>query len=132
MGMHTVNEIEICGDPARIGPRIFQLAADIQDWPVILPHYRYMRIIEQSETHKIADFGASRDGFPVQWRARQELFPEENRIIFDHIRGVTKGMWVEWRLTKRADGVHVTKPWEASKGLVVYHVGEGGPLNHSI
>lgn len=106
--MHTINEIEIRGDAEQICPVIFQLAANIEDWPRILPHYRYMRILEQSEKHKVADFGALRDRIPVKWRARQELFPEENRITFDHIGGVTKGMWVEWRLEKRAEGVHVT------------------------
>ena len=106
--MHTVNEIEIIGEAAQICPRIFQLAADIQDWPMILPHYRYLRILEQSETHKVADFGASRDGFPVKWRAKQELFPEADRITFSHVGGITKGMWVEWRLEKRDNRVHVT------------------------
>lgn len=106
--METVNEIEIEGDPAQITPRIFQLAADIQDWPQILPHYRYMHIRERSERHKQADYGASRDGFPVKWSARQELFPETNRITFSHTAGVTKGMWVEWRLEARPRSVHVT------------------------
>lgn len=106
--MRTSNEIEIVGDVARISPHIYQLAADIQDWPTLLPHYRYMRILEQSETHKVADFGASRDGFPVAWRARQVLFPEERRITFLHVGGITKGMWVEWRLEQCANSVRVT------------------------
>ncbi len=106
--MHTVNEIQIFGNADVICPRIFQLAADIQNWPKILPHYRYLRVNEQSASFKIADFGASRDGIPIKWSARQELFPEENRITFYHIRGVTKGMWVEWRLEKSHDGVHIT------------------------
>ncbi len=106
--MDTVNVIEIKGDPAQITPRIFQLAADIQDWPALLPHYRYMHIRERSERHKQADYGASRDGIPVKWSARQELFPETNRITFVHTAGLTKGMWVEWRLDKRPDGVRVS------------------------
>jgi ribosome-associated toxin RatA of RatAB toxin-antitoxin module len=106
--MRTTNEIEIVGDSSRIAPHIYQLAADIQDWPTLLPHYRYMRILEQSETHKVADFGASRDGFPVKWRARQDLFPDEQRITFAHIGGITKGMWVEWRLENCVNGVQVT------------------------
>jgi ribosome-associated toxin RatA of RatAB toxin-antitoxin module len=106
--MKTVNEIEIMGDPALITPRIFQLAANIQDWPTLLPHYRYMRIREQSERHKQADYGASRDGFPVKWSARQELFPETNRITFAHTAGITKGMRVEWKLEPRPHSVHVT------------------------
>ena len=117
--MHTTNEIEIRG----AAERIFQLAADIQDWPDILPHYRYMRILERSERHKVADFGASRDGFPVKWRARQELFPETARITFRHIGGITKGMWVEWRLETRGDYVRVTIDHE-----IAYPVPILGPL----
>ncbi|HLV79002.1 MAG TPA: SRPBCC family protein [Chthonomonadaceae bacterium] len=105
--MRTANTIDICGDAERICGRIFSLAADIQDWPALLPHYRYVRILERSETHKVADFGASRDGFPVKWRARQELFLEENRITFTHLRGISTGMKVEWRLEPRGDHVHV-------------------------
>jgi ribosome-associated toxin RatA of RatAB toxin-antitoxin module len=106
--MFTSNTVEISGSADLIYDRIYQLAADIQDWPTLLPHYRYMRVLERSDTHKIADFGASRDGFPCRWRARQELFPNEGRITYQHIGGITKGMWVEWRLEKRDDRVRVT------------------------
>ncbi len=121
--MKTSNEIEIAGNVEQIILRIFQLAAEIQEWPQILPHYRYMRIIEQSETHKVADFGATRDGFPVKWTARQELFPEENRITFLHIAGITKGMWVEWLLKKQGKGVLVTIHHELSYPIPIL-----GPL----
>ncbi len=106
--MHTTNVIVIRGEAERIYGRIYQLAADIQDWPTLLPHYRYLRVLEQSPMYKIADFGASRDGFPVKWRARQELFPDEGRITYQHTRGITRGMWVEWRLEKQDDQVQVT------------------------
>lgn len=105
--MRTANSVDICGDAERICGRIFALAADIQDWPVLLPHYRYVRLLERSDTHKVADFGASRDGFPVKWRARQDLFPDENRITFVHLRGISVGMEVEWRLEKCGDHVNV-------------------------
>ena len=106
--MHTSNEIDIWGEPERVRQRVFQLAADIQDWPAILPHYRYMRVLECTDRNKVADFGATRDGFPVKWRARQELFPDEWRITFHHIGGITKGMWVEWKLQMREGCVHVS------------------------
>ena len=47
-------------------------------------------------------------GFPVTWRARQELRPDERRILFQHIGGITKGMEVEWRLEPLPGGVRVT------------------------
>jgi len=106
--MFTSNTVIIEGDAEHIHDHIYQLAANIQDWPALLPHYQFMHIIEQSETHKVADFGASRDGFPCRWRARQELFPAEGRITYKHIAGITKGMAVEWRLIKQGDSVAVT------------------------
>jgi ribosome-associated toxin RatA of RatAB toxin-antitoxin module len=102
--MQTENTILIRGDRQRI----FQLAADIQDWTRILPHYRYVVVEEQSERWKIARMGARRDWFPVKWRARQELLPDEYRILFQHIGGITKGMYVEWRLIEEGDSVRVT------------------------
>jgi ribosome-associated toxin RatA of RatAB toxin-antitoxin module len=102
--MQTENRIDIHGS----AERIFELAANIQDWPAILPHYRYVRILEQNGNVKTAEMGASRDGFPVKWRCRQELIPEERRILFRHIGGITKGMEVEWRLVPEGEVVHVT------------------------
>jgi hypothetical protein len=49
-----------------------------------------------------------RDGFPVKWTSVQELYPQEGRITFYHIKGVTRGMAVEWRLVPRGDEVYVT------------------------
>ena len=102
--MECSNVIEIAGPI----DRVFELGANIQDWPQILPHYRYVRIDESSLHHKVATMAASRDGFPVKWRARQELRPEERRILFKHIGGVTRGMEVEWKLEPIANGVRVT------------------------
>lgn len=122
-GMRTSNTVEIYGEAERIFPRIYALAADIGDWARLLPHYRYMRVLEQAADYKVADFGASRDGFPVRWRARQELFPDEGRITYKHIGGITKGMWVEWRLQKRGDHVHVVIDHELTYPIPVL-----GPL----
>jgi uncharacterized membrane protein len=106
--MQTSNDIEIAGP----WERVFQLAAELAEWPVLLPHYRSMHILDCSARHKIADFRAVRPfwfglRFPVRWRARQDLFPEERRITFTHIGGITKGMRVQWRLTSTERGVHV-------------------------
>jgi ribosome-associated toxin RatA of RatAB toxin-antitoxin module len=117
--MRTASSVDICGDAERICGRIFRLAANIQDWPALLPHYRYVRLLECSDRHKVADFGASRDGFPVKWRARQELFPEANRITFKHLRGISAGMEVEWRLEKCDDHVHVTIEHELAYPTIV-------------
>jgi aromatase len=129
--MFTSNTVEIRGEAARILNQIYQLAADIQDWPTLLPHYEYIRVLEKSDTHKVADFGAVREfgigdlfiHFPCRWRARQELFPDDMRITFKHLKGITRGMWVEWRLEDCGDHVRVTIDHELTYPIPVL-----GPL----
>ena len=41
--MHTENTIEIHGDVKRI----FQVAAQVDKWPEILPHYRWVRVLQR-------------------------------------------------------------------------------------
>ena len=117
--MFTTNRIELVGDPDRICDLIYSMAAKIEEWPRILPHYRYLRIVERAGNSTVADFGATRDGIPVRWRAVQELFPEERRITFRHIRGVTRGMWVEWRIEPTEGGALVTIDHELTYSLPV-------------
>src|SRR2546423_1879884 len=52
--MRTSNTIFINGNPARI----YELAANIQDWPRLLPHYRYVRVEEESVAYRIPWMGA--------------------------------------------------------------------------
>ena len=110
--MQTYNTVFVRGEAAEV----FRLAAELEQWPRILPHYWRMNVTEKSATHKVAEFGAWRVfdfklfrwRFPCKWTARQELFAEENRITFKHIRGITQGMWVEWRIEPQDEGVKVT------------------------
>lgn len=90
--MHTENEIFIRADMAEI----YQLAAPVERWPEILPHYRWVRVLADNGDRRLVEMAARRDRIPVRWRAEQWLFPEEPRITFRHVGGVTKGMEVKW------------------------------------
>lgn len=101
--MHTENTVYMRGPKARI----FQLAADIQDWPDLLPHYREVVVFERTDDgrRKFVEMAAVRDGFPlpglrfpVRWRSVQVCEPETGRIFFKHTVGVALGMWVVWTL----------------------------------
>ncbi|MDQ2808853.1 MAG: SRPBCC family protein [Chloroflexota bacterium] len=99
---------------------VFRLGADIDRWPLFLPHYRYVRLLWASadRRRKVAAMGARRDGLPVAWTTTQELFPAESpmRIRFRHVRGVTRGMDVAWLLTPSPQGVHVEIRHEFAPG----------------
>lgn len=104
--MHTENRIVIHGDKARI----FAIAADIASWPRVLPHYRWVRVRSDDGRVKQAEMAARRGRFPVKWQTAQVVLPDENRILFFHTGGVTRGMYVEWNLRDNdaGDGVCVS------------------------
>ncbi len=101
--MHTENTIYMRGPKSRI----FQLAADIQNWPALLPHYTEVLVFDQSNdgTRKVVEMAATRNNFPVKgsqfpvrWQSVQICEPETGKIYFKHIGGVALGMWVVWTL----------------------------------
>jgi ribosome-associated toxin RatA of RatAB toxin-antitoxin module len=87
--------------------RIFELACAVERWPELLAHYRWVREISRRGECRVVEMAAHRDGIPVRWWAEQVCEPAVPRILFRHVRGVTRGMEVEWSFAERADGVLV-------------------------
>jgi ribosome-associated toxin RatA of RatAB toxin-antitoxin module len=75
---------------------IYTVAADTARWPLILPHYRYVRVLERDGTRQIVEMAAWRHCFPLHWVAEQVNDPVRPHIGFRHIAGPTRGMEVEW------------------------------------
>ena len=88
--------------------RIYTLAAEVERWPEILPHYRWVTVLEREGNRTLVEMAARRDWIPVSWRAEQTLFPDRPLIRFRHVRGVTTGMEVEWRFEPMGGGTLVT------------------------
>jgi ribosome-associated toxin RatA of RatAB toxin-antitoxin module len=116
--MHTENLTFIHGSI----DTVFELAANVQNWPSLLPHYRFVDVLEQSVdgTRKVVRMSAVRDDFPtpgarfpVTWRSVQVCDPGERRIYFKHIGGVATGMWVVWELTP--------DPWDRGVRVTIRH-----------
>ncbi|MBI3327671.1 MAG: SRPBCC family protein [Nitrospinae bacterium] len=101
-GMHTENRITIHGDLRKI----FQLAAQVEKWPQILPHYRGIKVLQRRKRRTVVEMAAQRTRFPVRWTAVQEVFPYE-RITYKHIKGITAGMDVTWTFTPTEGGVEI-------------------------
>jgi ribosome-associated toxin RatA of RatAB toxin-antitoxin module len=110
---------------------IYRLAAAVEEWPRILPHYRWVRVLDvMSERTRAVEMAARRDvlgavGFPLRWTAVQSVDPDEPRIAFEHVAGVTRGMHVTWTFeTLPGDGVrvrirHVFQPHWPVPGIAV-------------
>jgi uncharacterized membrane protein len=88
--------------------RIFALAADVERWPEILPHYRYVRRLPDDDGTRHFAMGARRGIIPVAWAAIQRPLRDERRIEFHHTGGVTRGMEVAWRFEPSDGGWRVS------------------------
>jgi ribosome-associated toxin RatA of RatAB toxin-antitoxin module len=99
--------------------RIFALAADVERWPQMLPHYRYVRRLQAADGERRFAMGARRGPIPVRWQATQRPMPERGVIEFTHTGGVTRGMQVAWRLVPAEGGTDVS---------IEHELRLGGPL----
>ena len=95
--------------------RVFVLAAEVERWPELLPHYRYVRRVPDGSARHF-EMGARRGPIPVRWRAIQRPLPEQRRIEFVHTGGVTRGMQVAWRFEERDGALDVSIEHELELG----------------
>lgn len=86
---------------------IFETAANLELWPKILPHYRYIRFLERSPNRNVVVMAATRSGIPISWMSEQIIDRDKCEIHFHHLKAWTKGMHVVWTFTKAPDGVLV-------------------------
>lgn len=120
--MQTETTITMRGPLARI----VELAADVERWPEMLPHYRWVTLLEGGGDRKVVEMAARRGRFPLRWRAVQEIDLSGTTpvIAFHHIWGPTRGMDVAWTFKETPDGVHVAithlfrPPWPVIGNVV--------------
>jgi ribosome-associated toxin RatA of RatAB toxin-antitoxin module len=98
---HTENSIVIAAPAATI----YHFAAATERWPMYLPHYRYVHVLEQRGKTRVVEMSASRSGIPIRWVAEQTNDPQTPAIAFRHVRGWTRGMEVEWRFEALPEGL---------------------------
>jgi hypothetical protein len=103
--------------PARV---CFRVAADVERWPGILRHYRWVRFREQAGFGTgIVEMAAWRRfplglHYPTWWLSEMRVDEHEPAVYYQHVRGITRGMSVKWSFLPRTDGstlVHITHDW---------------------
>ena len=102
--MHKVNSIIMHAPKLAI----FEIAADLELWPQILPHYRYIRFLERSPNRNLVVMAARRSGIPISWTSEQIIDRNRIEIHFHHLKAFTRGMRVVWTFDEQLDGVLVT------------------------
>ena len=91
---------------------VFQAAADVEQWPAFLGHYRWVRILQGGDQSKIVEMAAWRPfglfKYPTWWVSEMRVDLKASAVHFRHIRGITSGMDVVWKLEPVASGTEVT------------------------
>jgi len=112
--MRTVDRIRVHAPFARV----FAAASSVSRWPAILPHYRWVRLLDDGLVEMAAwrPFGG-RGGFikyPTWWVSEMTVDRPAGEIRYRHVQGVTRGMEVVWRLVEAGDGevdVEIVHTW---------------------
>lgn len=102
--MHTVHRTRIAAPL----DTVYALARNVEAWPALVRDYRWCRVLERTPDRLVFTMRGWVRGWPARWTAVQEPHPDERRITFRHIKGLTTGMAVEWHFTEAGDGVEVT------------------------
>ncbi|HEX6926557.1 MAG TPA: SRPBCC family protein [Longimicrobiaceae bacterium] len=113
--MHTIDEIDVQGTVEAC----FRAGADVERWPEILPHYRWVRFHEKRgfgtgrvEMAARRDFGPLR--YPVWWVSEMNVDEARPAVRYRHVAGVTTGMDVEWTFHALAGGrtrIRIVHDW---------------------
>ncbi len=98
----------------------FRVAADVERWPDILPHYRWVRFQEaRGFGLGIVEMAAWRDFFgpvryPTWWVSEMKADPDTPVVHYHHVDGVTRGMDVRWEFVPAPTGtlVRVIHEWK--------------------
>jgi len=101
--MHAVNKIIMKAELETI----FKTAADLSQWPKILPHYRWVRYLEKSPRKNRVVMAAKRKWMPIKWTSMQEVDVVRKEVRFLHLKAFTKGMRVVWTFEAVENGVLV-------------------------
>ena len=105
--MLTLDRIAITAAP----DRVFAVARDVEGWPAILAHYRSVRVLESRPGGALVEMAAWRPfgpfRWPTWWVSEMTVDPGAREIRYRHVRGITTGMDVVWRLSPVPGGVTV-------------------------
>jgi ribosome-associated toxin RatA of RatAB toxin-antitoxin module len=115
--VRTVDRVTVAAPRALV----YAVAADVTRWPAILPHYRWVRLLEQGPQRAVVEMAAWRRfgpvAYPTWWVSEMRLEPETLTIRYRHVGGITRGMDVAW-VVGGVDGaadVSIVHQWDGPR-----------------
>lgn len=105
----------------------FRTAADVERWPDILPHYRWVKFHRKDgfaqgvvEMAAYRHFGPLR--YPTWWVSEMHHDATARRVHYTHIDGITKGMDVVWEvdpLPGSGSSLRIVHEWSGPEWPVI-------------
>lgn len=106
--MRTVDRIHMSAPVERA----FAAATDVEHWPALLSHYRWVRMLERRGDEGVVEMAAWRPfgplNYPTWWVSEMRIDREARAVHYRHVRGITTGMEVVWQLRSVNGGTDVT------------------------
>ena len=119
--MRTVDRLHMKALP----DRVFQAATEVERWPSLLSHYRWVRMLERRMDGGLVEMAAWRPfgrlKYPTWWVSEMQIDRGARVVHYRHVQGITAGMEVAWELEPTAAGTTVTilHHWSGPKWPVV-------------
>ena len=126
----TIVDEQLVNAPADV---CFEVAADVERWPAILPHYRWVRFREKrSFGEGVVEMAAWRPfpaglKYPTWWVSEMRAASHEPAVYYKHIAGITRGMDVKWELNARGNQtfIRLFHTWDGPAWPIISGVAAG-------
>jgi ribosome-associated toxin RatA of RatAB toxin-antitoxin module len=106
--MRTVDRLQVRAPAGRV----FHAALDVEQWPELLSHYRWVRFLERRPDGGLVEMAAWRPfgwfNYPTWWVSEMWIDRAEGTVRYRHVQGITTGMDVEWRVNPIEGGADVS------------------------
>jgi hypothetical protein len=119
--MRTIDRIRIHAPMERV----FRAAMEVEQWPTILRHYRWVRVLDRRGDESLVEMAAwrpfGRIKYPTWWVSEMWIDRPAAAVHYRHVRGITTGMNVVWQLEPVADGteVSIVHQWSGPRWPVI-------------
>ena len=92
--------------------RVLQAATDVEQWPGILGHYRWVKMLRHQANGGLVEMAAWRPfgrlKYPTWWVSEMRIDRAAAAVHYRHVRGITAGMEVVWQLESSDGGTDVS------------------------
>lgn len=104
---------------------MFRYAREVERWPEWLEHYRSVTLLRPGPEPRLVDMRASRPfgvlNWPTWWVSEMWIDEQRLEVRYRHVRGITTGMDVLWKLEPVDDStqVDIIHTWDGPRWPVI-------------